>query len=68
MVCNGRPIGPLRGSYSGAPEGQPLAIINSMGLLEIALNRGRAAFQLDAHVGTEVRLTSANAGPALERE
>jgi S-adenosyl-L-methionine hydrolase (adenosine-forming) len=72
IVCNGHEIGPLRGTYSGGPEGQPLAIINSMGLLEIALNRGRAAHHLEAHVGTEVRLTSGtgdgSTGPALERE
>jgi hypothetical protein len=32
-----------------------------MGLMEIALNQGRAAFLLEAHVGTAIRVSSAGA-------
>jgi S-adenosylmethionine hydrolase len=67
VSCNSREVGPLRSTYSVVEVGQPLAIINSMGLLEIALNQGRASFLLDAHVGTEVRVTSA-IRPAVGKE
>jgi S-adenosylmethionine hydrolase len=67
VYCNGRDIGPLKSTYGGGELGQPLAIINSMGLLEIATNRGRASYMLDAHVGAEVRVGGA-APPAKEKE
>jgi S-adenosylmethionine hydrolase len=56
-------LGPyrLRGvqaTYGAAPSGTPLALINSAGLLEIAIREGHAAHQLGGHVGDVVCCTS----------
>jgi len=51
-------IGSLVESYSAVPVGQPLAIIGSFGLLEIAVHRGSAAEILGAAVGTDIRVRS----------
>lgn len=55
-ACLGRDLGPLQGTYGFAAEGELLALVNSMGRIEVAVNRGRACDVLDAGVGTEVRL------------
>ncbi|MFW6336507.1 MAG: SAM hydrolase/SAM-dependent halogenase family protein, partial [Phycisphaeraceae bacterium] len=52
--CNGETIGNLQASYGHVQIGQPLALFNSMGLLEIAVNRQRACDVLGIGVGTEV--------------
>jgi S-adenosylmethionine hydrolase len=52
----GRPVGPLEGSYGFVPDGQALAVIDSMGCVEIAVNRGSAAAALGAGFGAEVRV------------
>jgi S-adenosyl-L-methionine hydrolase (adenosine-forming) len=48
-------------TYSDAEEGAPLAMINSSGLLEIAVNLGRASeyagINRDELIGTEVRVS-----------
>jgi len=47
----------LRGvhlTYSAAPSGVALALINSAGLLEIAVRDGNAAQQLDGHIGDDI--------------
>jgi S-adenosylmethionine hydrolase len=54
----GRAIGPLVTSYAAAADGAPLAIIGSLGLVEIAVNRGNAAKVLSAGVGTELVVRS----------
>ena len=56
VSCLGRDLGPLQGTYGFAAEGELLALVNSMGRIEVAVNRGRACDALDAGVGTEVRL------------
>jgi hypothetical protein len=56
VQCNGKDCGPLRNSYAAAEKGEPLAIINSMGLLEIAVNRGAASAALGVRVGAPVRV------------
>jgi len=56
VICAGRDVGPLQGTYAFAGVGEPLALLNSMGILEIAVNRGRACDVLNAGVGAEVRL------------
>ena len=56
VTCNGHDCGPLRSTYGSAEAGKPLAIINSMGLLEIAVNRGAATQVFGARVGTPVRV------------
>ncbi|MFH1112791.1 MAG: SAM-dependent chlorinase/fluorinase [Pseudomonadota bacterium] len=45
--------------FGEVEEGRPLALINSFGLLEIAVNRGDAARELAAGVGTGVTVTVA---------
>lgn len=54
IACGGRDIGPLQYTYGQSPQGTPLALINSMGLVEIAVNRGRASEALGASTGAEV--------------
>jgi hypothetical protein len=59
VLCAGRDVGPLQGTYAFAGRGEPLALLNSMELLEVAVNRGRACDVLNAAVGTEVRVVRA---------
>lgn len=56
--CNGRQVGPLVGTYSFVEPGRGLALINSMGLLEIAANQARASEIFDARVGTQVHVVA----------
>ena len=56
VTCDGRDVGLLAGTYDFVEPSQPLALFNSMGLVEIAVNRGRASEVLNGKVGTEVRL------------
>lgn len=51
---NGRELGWAR-IFGEAAEGEPFWYENSNGLVEIAVNCGSAAMQLDLHVGTVVR-------------
>jgi S-adenosylmethionine hydrolase len=53
---NGRVVGSLRRTYSDVAPGEPLALIGSSGLLEIAVRDGSAAEQLRVRVGDEVAL------------
>ncbi len=48
-------------TFSDVPEGQPLCYENSSGLLEIAVNRGRADILFDALVGDPLELISPRA-------
>ena len=52
----GRSVGRLRRTYSDVTPGDPLALIGSSGLLEIAVRDGSAARSLRLHVGDEVVL------------
>jgi S-adenosyl-L-methionine hydrolase (adenosine-forming) len=47
-------------TYNDVPEGQPLALIGSSNVLEIAVNMGKAAdyFGQDCGIGTEVQVSS----------
>ena len=47
-------IGPLEKAYADTGEGQQLALINSMGYVEVAVNIGRACDILNAGVGSAV--------------
>jgi S-adenosylmethionine hydrolase len=51
-----RHVVPFRPSYSGVPYGRPVAVMNSSDLVEIAVNRGSAADQLDVRLGARVRV------------
>lgn len=55
----GYDLGPLRRSYADVPPGEPLAVINSLDHLEIAINQGNAREDLNIKVGTPVRVTVA---------
>lgn len=51
-----RPVGPLRITYADVPPGEPLALIGSSQMLEIAVNQGSAAKVLGARRGDPVHL------------
>ncbi|MCX8052230.1 MAG: SAM-dependent chlorinase/fluorinase [Armatimonadetes bacterium] len=57
VSVGGQNVGPLRTSYSDVPVGEPLAIINSLDHLEIAINQGNAEIDLNVKVGTPVKVT-----------
>ena len=46
----------LRGAYGEVPQGTPVAVVNAFGLLEIALNGGRAADALGLAEGAPLRV------------
>lgn len=50
-------FGRLRRHYAEVVPGAPIALINSMGRLEVALAQANAAVSLGINVGDEVRLT-----------
>jgi len=52
----GRAIGRLKRTYSDVAPGEPLALIGSSGLLELAIRDGSAAKRLNIRVGDEVVL------------
>jgi hypothetical protein len=56
VLCAGRSVGELQTTYADAPAGAALALVNSMGLLEVAVSGGSAAAELGAAVGAEVRV------------
>ncbi|HUU59160.1 MAG TPA: SAM-dependent chlorinase/fluorinase [Phycisphaerae bacterium] len=62
VSCTGRDIGAVQGTYGFAKEGELVALFNSMGLLEVAVNQGRACDELGARLGTEVRVVGPAAG------
>lgn len=51
---------PLTARYSDTPEGAPLALVNAFGLLEVAVNRGRAEEFLALGAGSPIEV---RAGP-----
>lgn len=53
----GTPMGRLQKAYSDVPVGDALALINSLDHLELALNQGNLAKEMNLQVGTPVRVT-----------
>jgi len=51
-----KPIGSLKQHYAEGVQGQPIALVNSLGHLEIAIRDGSAAKELDLQIGAEVRV------------
>jgi S-adenosylmethionine hydrolase len=49
-----REIGKVRGTYSDVETGEPVVLVGSSGLLEIAVRNQHAATQLDLAVGSKV--------------
>ncbi len=69
--ASGRRIGPPRSSYEEVPAGEPLALFNSLGFLEIACNRDRADRLLGLGAGEAVYLEKGRgngSGPAGREE
>jgi S-adenosylmethionine hydrolase len=58
VKAGGRDVGPVRKYYAEAPPGEALALINSMGRLEIAVNGGSAAEVLGLKLGDGVIVKS----------
>ncbi len=56
IFCGDRRVGALQRTYAQVGRGEPLALINSMSLLEVAVNGGKACDVLGAGVGAEVRV------------
>jgi len=56
VYVGSRCIGGIQPTYGNAPAGEPLALVGSVGHLEIAVAGGSAAQVLDAGVGAEVIL------------
>ncbi len=56
VQVRGQSLGPLRFSYANVPPGNIVALINSAGHLEVAVNQGSAAHQLGMTVGESVIL------------
>jgi S-adenosylmethionine hydrolase len=56
VAIGGRMIGPIRTTYAQAPIGQPLALIGSSGMVEIAVREASAAQELDLRIGDAVEL------------
>ena len=51
-----RSLGPVRRTYADVSEGEPLALIGSSGLLEIAVRNGNAAHALGLRVGDRLTI------------
>lgn len=56
LVLPGRKRCPVAACYQAAPAGQPLGIVGSCGLLEVAVNGGSAARSLGLRVGSKVQV------------
>lgn len=54
---DGSSVGPLRAAFGDVPVGEPVALVGGTGLLEIAVNQGRASERFAANA--EVRVTAA---------
>jgi len=52
----GKSVGRLRRTYSDVAPGEPLALVGSSGLLEVAVRDGSAAKSMKIHVGDEIVL------------
>lgn len=56
VVFRGQDLGPPVDSYAAVEPGSPLAIVDSFGFLEVAVNRGSAALHFNASTGDPIRL------------
>jgi S-adenosylmethionine hydrolase len=64
VTLAGRPLPGVQPTYAAVPPGSPLALINSAGLLEIAVRDGHAGRQLGVGEGASVICTRADSPPA----
>jgi len=56
VIAAGRDFGPVRRTYGEVAPGEPLALVGSEGLLELAVNRGHGAQALNLAVGAPVEI------------
>ncbi len=54
VVVSGVPIGPIRKTYSNVAAGEPIALIGSAELLEIAINQGSARERFGETAAVEI--------------
>lgn len=66
--CVGQDLGPLKHSYGYVAPGAMVALINSMGMIELAVNQGRACDVLGVGVGAEVCVGPLAGDAALTRK
>lgn len=62
VIAGGTPAIEYRESFSAAPEGAAFWYVNSLGLVEIALNRGRAEDSLSLAPGAAFEIDGKDAG------
>lgn len=55
-IVGGYDVGRLRNSYADVEPGEPVALVNSVGHVEIAINQGSAEKDLNLKVGSKVRV------------
>lgn len=63
VICAGMHLGRIASGYAEVAQGELLTLINSMGLLEVAVNQGSAREALDTGVGKEIRVCPAETLP-----
>ncbi len=56
VVAGDNDVGPIRHTYGVVPVGRPLALVGSEGLLEVGVNQGHGAQELDLQVGDPVEI------------
>lgn len=54
VFCQGQHVGPVRTTYGDVEPGRPVALLNSLDLLELAVNQGRFRDAFDVGLGAEV--------------
>lgn len=57
VVCNAKAVDAVTYDYASKNPGEAMAIINPMGLLEVAVVTGRACDTFDAKTGAEIRVS-----------
>ncbi|HNX26683.1 MAG TPA: SAM-dependent chlorinase/fluorinase [Phycisphaerae bacterium] len=57
VVCNTKAVDTVTDNYASRNPGEAMAVVNPMGLLEIAVVAGRACDTFDAKTGTEIRVS-----------
>lgn len=56
VIVNGRDLGPIRRTYGEVSPGDPLALVGSEGMLEIAVSHGHGADALGLRLGDTVEV------------
>ena len=62
VIVDGEPVGPVRRTYGEVPVGGVVALVGSIGLLEVSVRDGSAADRLGAGRGTPVTVDGTTSG------